>query len=190
MLKNKIITGVMLSSSVLSMAATSLTAFAGENEAGDTSQVTATIKNGGMDLQINGNADGNDVDGANLTDIFLGEYEVADDLKPVEINNIAEVTDHTGGLGWTLSARITNFADTEETITNELRVGHELGGIEENFYPLNDVDTVFTSGLGQVDTYSLHGTLAPSWGINPQVGDYVQNVAWTLSAVAADDAQG
>lgn len=174
-MKNKLISSVVLASTVLGMGGglltSGVTAFAADKPATANSNVTANIESGGLDLEITGNGEV----GAN--DAFLGDLTIGQDIAPVTVNNLVGVTDHTGGDGWTLDVKADNYQTTKDDLAVNLQVG-EFGKIA-----LTDTAQTVGNGISQLDKYTYDGEFSATWGNTPKKGAYTSNLVWTLAPV-------
>ena len=132
----------------------------------------------GMTLEVTGN--GIPEEGEKLKDVHLGELSPDKELTPVSVPKLAIVEDYTGGTGWTLSAKISNYEETKDTIVQKLSLNNS-----DPVY-LTGEDKVYSSGDWSMKPIGLDGTITPEWGVAPKLGKFSQNVTWTLTANIKD----
>lgn len=180
MLKNKVTNSIMAATSILSMGVgligTTATTFAAPadatDKASDTSEVTANIQTGGMNVVVAGN-------GETDNNTFLGDLKVSTPIADSTTANLLTITDHTGAEGWNLTVKADNYAETEATLKVGLKV--------DDFARVNltDAEATVASGISQLDDFVLDGTFDAQWGTTPEKGDYVSDLTWSLTPATA-----
>lgn len=141
-------------------------AFAAEQPATDNSNVTANVNSGGLDLEIKGNA-------LNAKDADFKNIVIGQTIPDVAIADLINVTDHTGGNGWTVSVKNNSYTDNE-SLNLKLKTGEATVDLTGN-------DSVVATGQSQLETITNEGTFSATWRNTPKQGAFTNELQWTLS---------
>lgn len=146
-------------------------AFAEEQPAMANSNVTANVKSGGLLLEIKGNA-------LNAKDADFSKLVIGQDIADLPIGNLINVTDHTGGDGWTVAVKNTSYTDNESL---NLKLGTDEANVD-----LTGSDSIVATGQSQLATITREGTFSATWGATPKKGDFKNELEWTLTPGIAE----
>lgn len=159
-----------------------------ETKDSDTSSIVGEVVNGGMTIELKGNT----ANEQTPKDVHLGTRAIGQKFSQVKILNMITIVDHTGSDGWKLNARVTNYNETQMTISNNLTLETESvlaypDSINLNSGILTSSDYTYADGLSQRDPIILGGTILPEWGATPKAGNYSQHITWTLIPKITDE---
>lgn len=155
--------GLFLSAAVLApMTISSISAFAAETDTAE-SKVLAEVVSGGMELVAK--------------DANFGALTIGIEPGKVEVPKLLTVTDHTGGAGFSINVKATNYADTEKTMTTSAHISRDVA--------LTDTASEIVTGESKLAPQTFDGEISGSWGVAPKAGEFTQNLLWTMTATAA-----
>lgn len=175
MFKMKVISGVVIASAVLSMGAMStMTAFAAESDIEAESKITATIKGGGMSL---------DLTAIDALTVDLGDLVIGDAIPEKTIPSFLTVKDLSGGDGWVVTVNATNFNDTKDNIKNTITMTNTYDSKAWTPVAITDAAANAVGGLSKNADQTVSGKVTSAWGVSPEDGkSFVSNLQWTLTA--------
>lgn len=106
-------------------------------------------------------------------DANLGDTKIGTKINDVSSN--IEVKDWTGGVGWNLFVKSSNFDDISKTYRESVQVeGFNKTAITKD-------NSFVAEGVSRKTPYSFNATYSAEWGENPRLGDNVNNLVWTLT---------
>lgn len=156
--------GLFISSAILApMIVTPVGVFAAEEGDMTTSNIYAEVVSGGMQLKAN--------------DADLGKLTVGEEPSPTSVSEYLRVLDNTGGTGFSVSVKASNYADTEQTLQTSVHL--------ENDVIITDSDEVAQTGESKLDWQTFDGQVTAEWGQTPKAGNFSQDLVWTMTATAA-----
>lgn len=160
------IKGLFMSAAVLApMALAPIGVFAEEQPATDTSTVTANIESGGMSLVA--------------ADADFGDLVIGTAPKTAEVTDFLKVTDHTGGDGFSVNVKATNYNETKDTLLTTAHL--------ENDVPLTDEAAEIQTGQSKLGEQKFTGSVTGEWGATPKAGAFSQDLVWTMTANIAPE---
>lgn len=151
-----IVSTMMLGSIVLS---TAMPAAMAADKADTNSRVKATVKTGGMTLEAD--------------TVDLGKLEIGKKIDNVD--GEVRITDYTGGAGWDLSVKSTNYDKVNPSLVEKVKVGD---GSESLLLPN---DTKVDNGPSLLETQKRKATYSAEWGVAPVAGGVNNELTWTLT---------
>lgn len=155
------IKGLLMSVAVLApMAVAPMGVFAEEQPATDTSNVTANIQSGGMSLLA--------------ADADFGNLTIGVTPEPAQVPGLLKVTDHTGGNGFSVNVKSTNFNETKDTLMTTAHL--------ENDVALTDEAAEIQTGQSMLKEQVFDGSITGEWGATPKSGEFSQDLLWTMTA--------
>lgn len=147
---------VLLSSVILTSVMPSVMA---AEVANDDSTVSAKVKTGGMKVVA--------------SDVDLGKLVIGENIDPVTGEVI--VTDHTGGDGWKLQVKSTNFDVINPSLVESVKVGEG----EKSF--ITNEDVLVNKGKSLLEDQKYNADYSATWGVKPEVGNKTNELTWTLT---------
>lgn len=157
-MKNKILSLVLISSTVLTMS----TGVANAADTANTnSKVTGAAKSGGMEIEAE--------------DVDFGKLKISENITSVKVENGVRVLDNTGGEGWQATVKNTSYEDNKDTLHVKFNEVNLIGS-----------EQLFSTGESLLDNQYRDINATAEWGRAPEAGNYQSDLVWTLSPKPED----
>lgn len=137
--------------------------FAAEDGDMTTSNVLAEVVSGGQTIVAK--------------DANFGKLTIGTTPENVKVPDLLTVKDHTGGDGFEVRVKATNYDDTHETMKTQAHLEYDVD--------LTSADQLVQTGPSQLKSQVFSGEISGDWGVIPKSGEFSQDLLWTVTPKAS-----